>query len=124
MKQEKPAFCDRGSSTAEFAVVLPAVIFVLALVLGAAATGMVQLRLEEGARLGARAAARGESEETVQSIVHRVEPAATVHISYEEEMTRVSLSRSAPGVLGRISSWELTADALALTETSTPTQGQ
>lgn len=57
--QPQPPARERGSSTAEFAVILPALVFVLGLVLGAAAVGMVQLRLEESARLGARAAARG-----------------------------------------------------------------
>lgn len=65
---------ERGSSTAEFAVILPALVFVLALVLGAAATGIVQLKLEEGARLGARAAARGETAETVTRIVQEIDP--------------------------------------------------
>lgn len=107
---------QRGSTTAEFAVALPAVVFILALVLGATATGILQLRLEEGARLGARAAARGEDSQVVTRIVHDVEPEATVTIGYQDKMTRVSVSRSAPGLVGRISGWQLTADALALTE--------
>lgn len=107
---------ERGSSTAEFAVVLPAVVFVLALVLGGAATGIVQLRLEESARLGARAAARGESTETVERIARHVEPDATVTVVFEGEMTKVQVSRLAPGVIGSMSGWTLTAEAQALTE--------
>lgn len=107
---------QRGSTTAEFAVALPAVVFILALVLGAAATGIVQLRLEEGARLGARAAARGEDSQAVTRIVRDVEPEATVAIGQQDGMTRVSLSRPAPGLVGRISGWQLTAEATALTE--------
>lgn len=107
---------QRGSTTAEFAVALPAVVFILALVLGAAATGIIQLRLEEGARLGARAAARGEDSQAVTRIVHDVEPEATVTIGQQDGMTRVNVSRPAPGLIGKMSGWQLTADASALTE--------
>ncbi|MFW0118562.1 TadE family type IV pilus minor pilin [Rothia sp. CCM 9417] len=107
---------QRGSTTAEFAVALPAVVFILALVLGAAATGMIQLRLEEGARLGARAAARGEDSQTVIRIVQDVEPEARVTIGQQDGMTRVSVSRPAPGLIGKISGWQLNTDAWALTE--------
>lgn len=107
---------DRGSATAEFAVTLPGVVFILALVLGAAATGMVQLRLEEGARLGARAAARGEDPATVTRIVLDIEPQAAVHIHEDGPYTKVAVSRVAPGLIGDISGWTLTADAQALTE--------
>lgn len=51
---------QRGSSTAEFAVLLPAVAALLALVLGAGACGMIQVRLEQAARATAREIARGE----------------------------------------------------------------
>ncbi|WP_237222501.1 TadE family type IV pilus minor pilin [Rothia nasimurium] len=112
---------ERGSSTAEFAVILPALVFVLALVLGAAATGIVQLKLEEGARLGARAAARGETAETVTRIVQEIDPAATVTLVQDDDMTVVTVSRQAPGVVGKVSGWTLTADARALTEYSATT---
>ncbi|WP_237194934.1 TadE family type IV pilus minor pilin [Rothia nasimurium] len=112
---------ERGSSTAEFAVILPALVFVLALVLGAAATGIVQLKLEEGARLGARAAARGETAETVTRIVQEIDPAATVNLAQDDDMTVVTVSRQAPGVVGKVSGWTLTADARALTEYSATT---
>lgn len=112
--------CQRGSATAEFAITLPAVVFVLGLVLGAAALGIVQLRLEEGARLGARAAARGESAETVTRIVQEIEPDAAVTVSAAGEFTRVEVSRRAPGALGHLTGWQLVADGQALTEGGTP----
>ncbi|MBF0808286.1 pilus assembly protein TadE [Rothia nasimurium] len=114
---------ERGSSTAEFAVILPALVFVLALVLGAAATGIVQLKLEEGARLGARAAARGETAETVTRIVQEIDPAATVTLAQNDDMTVVTVSRQAPGVMGKVSGWTLTADARALTEQGPASEG-
>ncbi len=47
---------EEGVITAEFAVALPAVTVVLALCLGAASTGVAQLKVEESARTAARAA--------------------------------------------------------------------
>lgn len=114
--QPQPADYERGSSTAEFAVILPALVFVLGLVLGAAATGIVQLRLEESARLGARAAARGDTAQAVQAIVQDLQPGASSSISVEGAYTRVTVSATAPGIIGRMTGWELTADAQALTE--------
>lgn len=116
MAQPQRPARERGSSTAEFAVILPALVFVLGLVLGAAAVGMVQLRLEESARLGARAAARGDTAQTVQSIVQEVQPGASSSVSLEGTYTRVTVSAAAPGIIGRLTGWELTADAQALTE--------
>ena len=51
---------QRGSSTAEFAVLLPVVAAFLAVVLGAGVCGSTQMRLEQAARAAARELARGE----------------------------------------------------------------
>ncbi|MDO4898352.1 MAG: TadE family type IV pilus minor pilin [Rothia sp. (in: high G+C Gram-positive bacteria)] len=113
----KPAGAgQRGSATAEFAVTLPAIVFILGLVLGAAALGIVQLRLEEGARLGARAAARGDDAASVTRLVQEIEPQAEVQITTDHEFTRVTVSRAAPGLIGNLTGWQLVADAQALTE--------
>jgi Flp pilus assembly protein TadG len=63
---------ERGSVTAETAVVLPALVLLLAVLLGAASAGTTQLRLEEAARAGAREAARGEPAGSVESTVRRL----------------------------------------------------
>ncbi|WP_434058797.1 TadE family type IV pilus minor pilin, partial [Escherichia coli] len=55
--------------TAEFAIALPAVVALLALLLTGAAAGVTQLRIEEGARAGARALARGEDPAAVERTV-------------------------------------------------------
>ena len=52
-------------ATAEFAVVLPAVVLVLALSLGALGLAWDQIRCVDAARAGARAASRGDSAEAV-----------------------------------------------------------
>jgi hypothetical protein len=58
---------QRGSVTAEFAIVLPAVVLVLVLVLTTAAVAASQLRCTEAARAGARAAALGEPGASVRA---------------------------------------------------------
>ena len=50
---------EHGMVTAEFAVVLPAVVLVLALSLGALGLALDQIRCVDAARAGARAASRG-----------------------------------------------------------------
>jgi Flp pilus assembly protein TadG len=63
---------ERGSVTAEFAVVLPAVVVVLAFLLAGAAAGAAQLNVEKAAQAAVRQLGRGESEtaaaHTVRSI--------------------------------------------------------
>lgn len=63
---------ERGAVTAEIAVVLPALVVLLALLLGTAHVGTVQLRIEEAARAGAREAMRGESSAVVEQTVQRL----------------------------------------------------
>lgn len=118
---------EEGVITAEFAVALPAVTAVLALCLGAASTGVAQLKVEESARTAARAAARGDSEAQIRSAVSRIDPAQSVQISVSpddatavgEGRTRqvhVRVSRPAPGVIGSATGWVLRADAHARVE--------
>lgn len=118
---------EEGVITAEFAVALPAVTVVLALCLGAASTGVAQLKVEESARTAARAAARGDSEAQIRSAVTRIDPAQSVQISVspddaaaaEEGRARqvhVRVSRPAPGVIGSATGWVLRADAHARVE--------
>lgn len=68
-RRERP---ERGSVTAEVAVALPALVVLLALLLGTAHVGAVQLRIEEAARAGAREAMRGEGAASVRETVHRL----------------------------------------------------
>lgn len=124
---------EEGVITAEFAVALPAVTVVLALCLGAASTGVAQLKVEESARTAARAAARGDSEVQIRSAVSRIDPAQSVQISVspddvaaaEEGRARqvhVRVSRPAPGVIGSATGWVLRADAHARVEGNGGTQ--
>ena len=117
---------EEGVITAEFAVALPAVTVLLALCLGAASTGVAQLKVEESARTAARAAARGDSEAQIRSAVSRIDPAQSVQISVSPDAVaadagrarevRVRVSRPAPGVIGSATGWVLRADAHARVE--------
>lgn len=118
---------EEGVITAEFAVALPAVTVMLALCLGAASTGVAQLKVEESARTAARAAARGDSEAQIRSAVSRIDPAQSVQISVSPDdaaatevgrtrQVHVRVSRPAPGVIGSATGWVLRADAHARVE--------
>lgn len=120
---------EEGVITAEFAVALPAVTVVLAFCLGAASTGVAQLKVEESARTAARAAARGDSEAQIRSAVSRIDPAQSVQISVSPDdaavteagegrarQVHVRVSRPAPGVIGSATGWVLRADAHARVE--------
>ena len=71
---------DGGSVTAEFAIVVPAVIAVLALVVGGIALGRDALAVTTAAHQAARAIARGDEPVEVQHVVLERVPGATVEI--------------------------------------------
>ena len=107
----------RGAVTAEFAVALPAVLLLLALLLAGAAAGATQLRLEEAALAGARALARGESQASAQAIVSRLAGAsATAAIAADGEWVSVTVADRVPGPLGSTVPWTLTAQASTRSE--------
>ena len=84
--------------TAEFAVALPAVLLLLALLLAGSAAGVTQLRLEEAARAGARALARGDDAAAVDVIVRRLAGnAAASAVASDGEWLSVTVSGRVPG---------------------------
>lgn len=108
-----------GAVTAEFAVALPAVLLLLALLLSGAAAGVTQLRLEEAAHAGARALARGEDPAAVEGIVRTLAGAsATASVSADGEWLSVTVAGRVGGPLGAAVPWTLTAQATARSETS------
>lgn len=124
-----------GAVTAEFAVALPAVLLLLAMLLAGSAAGITQLRLEEAARAGARALVRGEDPAAVDGIVRKLAgPSASSAVVPGGEWTSVTVSDRAAGPLGRMVPWTLTARAEARSETASsvespgtvqvPTSGQ
>ena len=109
---------DRGTVTAEFAVALPAVLGLLAMLLAGAAAGMTQLRIEEGARAGARALARGEDPATVEQTVRTLAGgSASASVSADAGWFNVTVTDKVPGPLGSSIPWTLTARASTRSET-------
>ncbi|WP_461172481.1 pilus assembly protein [Arthrobacter sp. Z1-9] len=109
----------RGAVTAEFAVTLPAVLLLLAMLLAGAAAGVTQLRLEEGARAGARALARGDGPATVERIVRTLSGAsASAVVAAEGEWLSVTVTDRVGGPLGASIPWTLTARASTRSETA------
>jgi hypothetical protein len=109
---------SRGAVTAEFAVTLPAVLLLLAMLLSGASAGVTQLRLEEGARAGARALARGDDSATVERIVHTLTGgSASAAVSADGEWLNVTVSGRVGGPLGSSIPWLLTARASTRAET-------
>jgi Flp pilus assembly protein TadG len=110
--------------TAEFAVVLPAVILVLALSLGAMGLALDQIRCVDAARAGARAASRGDSNGAVILVARRAAPArAVVSMASSGDLVQVSVV-SPPRVAGHLLPGWLRASstASAAREPSDPQQ--
>lgn len=66
---------ESGMVTAETAVALPAVVAVLCLGLWVVTSALAQLRCVDAARAGVLAASRGESAQTVQTVIRQSAPA-------------------------------------------------
>lgn len=104
--------------TAEFAVALPAVLLLLAFLLAGAAAGVTQIRLEEAARAGARALARGEDPAAVEGIVRTLAgTSATASVAADGEWLSVTVADKVGGPLGATVPWTLTAKATTRSET-------
>ncbi|WP_223841184.1 MULTISPECIES: TadE family type IV pilus minor pilin [unclassified Candidatus Sulfotelmatobacter] len=108
---------ERGAVTVETAVVMPALVLLLAVMLAAAAAGMTLVRFEEAARASARAAARGESVAVAQDRAREIAGEdSAVTVAAGADRVTVTVSGPAPGILGTWSHWTLQADAMAVTE--------
>ncbi|MBA3338975.1 MAG: pilus assembly protein [Geodermatophilaceae bacterium] len=83
--------------TAEAAVVLPVLIFVLAAALAAMSVVTAQMRCADAAREGARAAARGESDAAIRDIASSsAPPGSAVSVSRDGDEARVEVSAEVP----------------------------
>ena len=100
---------ERGSATAELAVVLPAVVLLAVLGVWAVAAVAAHLRCVDAAGAGARALARGESSAEVRRVVAQVAPrGATVRLGRDGDLVVVDVratvrlpgpwSRAGPGL--------------------------
>lgn len=110
---------DRGSATAETAIVLPVVVVMVVVVLLTGAGLGTQLRLESAARGAARELARGEEASAAIATAQRIGGEGTrVTISAEGAWVSVETSRTLQAPAGPLSgaSWSVSADATARRE--------
>lgn len=104
----------QGSVTAEFAVILPVIVLVIAMLLNLIVVGMHQSKLHQAASSAARQLARGEPAETIHTAVTTMTTTNTqVVSSVSEHWATIELTSPVPGPLGLIPSIELTAEAKA-----------
>lgn len=94
------ATVDAGSVTAEFAVVLPAVLAVVALAVGAVGASAQSVRLADAAAVTARQTARGDAE-SVPGTLAALAPGAVSSSSIEGAVVCLTLAR--PVSLGPVS---------------------
>ncbi|UFU07138.1 TadE family type IV pilus minor pilin [Ruania halotolerans] len=111
---------ERGSVTAELAVLLPAVVLILVAVLVAAAIGVAQVRCADAARAGARAAAVGQSQAEVVELAQGVAgPDAVVSVQEDGAWVQVRVVAEVPlGPLGGL--LEVSAELSAPVEPGVP----
>jgi TadE-like protein len=111
---------DRGSATAELAVVLPAAIVVFALLMWGISVAGAQLRCIDAARAAARAAARGESATAVVAAARVIAPAgAQVAVRPGADTVSVVVAATVrpPGqVLSRVGGLSVRGTATSATE--------
>ena len=106
--------CPEGSVTAEFAVILPVVVLVIAMLVNVIVIGMHQSNLHQAAAVAARQLARGEAPGEIDTSVATMNSTATsVTTSSSSDWATVELTSPVPGPLGLIPSIELTAQAKA-----------
>jgi hypothetical protein len=117
---------DRGSATAETAIVLPVVVVMVVLVLLTGAGLGSQLRLESAARGAARELARGEDRSVAVAAAERIGgPGTQVSVSGSGEWVQVEVTRTLDAPSGALTgaSWALSADAEARLEPQLLEQG-
>jgi hypothetical protein len=93
----RPFVGERGSVTAEFAAVIPAVLLVLAFGLGAIEVVVQQARLTDAAADGARSLARGDGEELMNQRTVGAVGSTAVSVRRSADFVCVSLAQPAAG---------------------------
>jgi Flp pilus assembly protein TadG len=86
---------DGGSATAEFAIVVPAILVVLGVILAAMGMGRDSIAYTSLANQAARSIARGEDVSTVRARIERFAPHAQLTIDQSSEVC-VTVTSSTP----------------------------
>ncbi len=108
--------------SAELAVALPAVILVLLMSLGALMVGIDQVRCTDAARVGSRAAARGDTDAVVRENALRTAPSgSTVSIGAADGLVRVTVNTPVRGPFSWVAgTGTLHSTGVAQQEAATP----
>lgn len=111
---------DAGTATAEFAVVMPAIVLLIIVLTGAAAVGFSQLRAFDAARSAAREIARGEPQAAVVTEAKKhAGQASEVLVRSDGGYSTVTVTIELPTAIIFLS--EVEAEATARTEGSRST---
>lgn len=111
-RRSSTAEAQRGSVSAEFAAVIPAVLLVLAICLGALQLAGTQLRLQDAAADASRSLARGDGEATAATRVRQAVPGAALSVRHTGDL--VCVEARASGGVGAIFGLTVTAAGCAL----------
>ncbi|HLS33723.1 MAG TPA: TadE family protein [Brevibacterium sp.] len=94
---------DEGAAAAEFAMVMPALVLLIGIVVGAGAVGATQLRAMDAARGAAREVARGETRgAVVEEARKRAGDAAQVLIDEEGGYAEITVEVPLPDALAPV----------------------
>ena len=114
---------DAGTATAEFAVVMPAIVLLIIVLTGAAAVGFSQLRAFDAARSAAREIARGEPQAAVVTEAKKhAGQASEVLVRSEGGYSTVTVTIELPTAIIFLN--EVEAEATARTEGNRSTTGE
>ncbi|GAA1536225.1 TadE family protein [Brevibacterium picturae] len=114
---------DAGTATAEFAVVMPAIVLLIIVLTGAAAVGFSQLRAFDAARSAAREIARGEPQAAVVTEAKKhAGHASDVRVRSEGGYSTVTVTIELPAAIIVLN--EVEAAATARTEGTRSSTGQ
>jgi hypothetical protein len=105
-----PGHRERGSVTAEFATVIPAVLLVLAVCLAGLQLSSKQVRLQQVAAMAARSVARGEPVSGAAGLV----PGTTLRVEHRGELACVTASAVGSKAAGLIGAIRVSASSCAL----------
>ena len=105
---------ERGSVTAEFAAVLPAVVLVLAVCLSGVQVATAQLRLQDASADASRLLGRGEPSGVAAHRLALAVPGATLAQSHRGDVVCAEASAQLPGAPGRLLGLRLRAESCAL----------
>jgi len=105
---------ERGSVTAEFVAVLPAVVLVLAVCVSGLQVATAQLRLQDASADASRSLGRGDPPSVAANRLALAVPGATLAQSRRGDLVCAAASAHLPGAPGRLLGLRLRAESCAL----------